>query len=70
MQAPMPGTITRVRVAVGDHVEAGTLLITLEAMKMEHRLLAQQPGIVTHLYVKEGDTVTEGMSMLNIEVCT
>ena len=70
LQAPMPGTITRVRVAVGDHVEAGTLLITLEAMKMEHRLLAQQPGIVTHLYVKEGDTVTEGMSMLNIEVCT
>ncbi|MHB1711419.1 MAG: acetyl-CoA carboxylase biotin carboxylase subunit, partial [Acidimicrobiales bacterium] len=42
--APMPGGVVRVAVAVGDRVEAGNLLVVLEAMKMEHSILAATAG--------------------------
>jgi len=56
-RVPMPGTVVAVAVATGDSVEAGQLLVTVEAMKMEHRLAAATPGIVT-LTVSVGDVVS------------
>jgi acetyl/propionyl-CoA carboxylase alpha subunit len=58
--APMPGQILEVQVAVGDRVEGGQSLMTMEAMKMEHRILAPHDGVVTRLDVKAGDQVSEG----------
>ncbi|RFU20370.1 ATP-grasp domain-containing protein [Geodermatophilus marinus] len=55
--APMPGTVTVVRAAVGDQVEAGTPLLVVEAMKMEHVLTAPVAGTVTELGVTAGHQV-------------
>src|SRR4051812_10520693 len=55
--APMPGTVTLVQVSLGDHVEAGTPLLVVEAMKMEHVLTAPVAGTVTELPVTAGRPV-------------
>jgi acetyl-CoA/propionyl-CoA carboxylase biotin carboxyl carrier protein len=53
----MPGTVTVVQVSVGDEVAAGTPLLVVEAMKMEHVLTAPLAGTVTVLDVTAGQTV-------------
>lgn len=58
--APMPGKVLATYVSVGDAVEAGQLLLILEAMKMEHRITAPTDGIVSELRVREGDQVANG----------
>ncbi|MGX7826682.1 biotin carboxylase N-terminal domain-containing protein [Actinokineospora sp. 24-640] len=58
--APMPGTVVRVAVALGDEVTAGQPLLWLEAMKMEHRIDAPADGVVTELGVRAGDQVDVG----------
>jgi len=55
--APMPGTVTVVQVSLGDQVEAGTPLLVVEAMKMEHVLTAPVTGTVTELPVTAGHQV-------------
>ncbi|MGY1631642.1 biotin carboxylase N-terminal domain-containing protein [Geodermatophilus sp. SYSU D01186] len=55
--APMPGTVTVVQASVGDRVEAGTPLLVVEAMKMEHVLTAPVAGTVTELGVTAGHQV-------------
>lgn len=65
--APTPGTVVGVHVAVGDRVEAGQRLVTLEAMKMEHAVTASEPGVVTELRVEPGEAVDEGMLLARIE---
>ncbi|RBY95035.1 acetyl/propionyl-CoA carboxylase subunit alpha [Blastococcus sp. TBT05-19] len=55
--SPMPGTVTVVRASVGDEVEAGTPLLVVEAMKMEHVLTAPVAGTVTELGATAGRTV-------------
>ncbi|MFD7570733.1 biotin carboxylase N-terminal domain-containing protein [Streptomyces sp. NPDC059810] len=57
LAAPMPGTVTVVKVAVGDEVEAGQSLLVVEAMKMEHVISAPHAGTVTELDVMPGSTV-------------
>ena len=58
--APMPGTVGRVAVALGQPVAAGDLLLTLEAMKMEHAVHAPDAGVVTELLVEPGRQVELG----------
>ena len=58
--APMPGTVVRVGVAVGDVVEEGQPLLWLEAMKMEHTISAPAAGIVAELRVAAGQQVEVG----------
>ncbi|MFE6483259.1 acetyl/propionyl/methylcrotonyl-CoA carboxylase subunit alpha [Streptomyces sp. NPDC057757] len=55
--APMPGTVTVVKVAVGDEVTAGQSLLVVEAMKMEHVISAPHAGTVSELDVTPGTTV-------------
>ncbi|MFE6662870.1 biotin carboxylase N-terminal domain-containing protein [Streptomyces sp. NPDC057697] len=57
LAAPMPGTVTVVKVAVGDEVVAGQSLLVVEAMKMEHVISAPHAGTVTELDVTAGATV-------------
>ncbi|MFG3683112.1 biotin carboxylase N-terminal domain-containing protein [Micromonospora chalcea] len=58
--APLPGAVTRVHVEVGQRVAAGDLLLTLEAMKLEHPVLAPADGVVTELPVPAGGQVETG----------
>jgi propionyl-CoA carboxylase alpha chain len=63
--APMPGTVVRVEVAVGDHVPQGATILAIEAMKMEHAIRAPAAGVVTDLPVAVG-TQVDGGSVLAV----
>ncbi len=58
--APMPGTITKVFVADGQKVTQGQVLLTLEAMKMEHAIAAPRDGVVAKIRFKVADKVAMG----------
>lgn len=66
VKAPMPGTVVALGVVAGDQVAAGDLLVTVEAMKMEHRLTAPLDGRV-ELHVAQGDTVRLGQVVASVE---
>ena len=65
--SPMPGRVISLDVAEGDKVTKGQKLVTLEAMKMEHTLIAPRDGIVAELHVTPGDQVADGTLLLSLE---
>jgi acetyl-CoA/propionyl-CoA carboxylase biotin carboxyl carrier protein len=65
--APMQGTIVKIAVEEGQAVEAGELIVVLEAMKMENPVTAHKAGTVTGLAVAQGDAVTQGTVLLEIK---
>jgi propionyl-CoA carboxylase alpha chain len=67
LTAPMPGLVLTVRVAEGDKVDAGQPLLALEAMKMEHPVLAPAAGRVTELRVAAGSQVEAGDVLAVVE---
>jgi biotin carboxyl carrier protein len=66
LEAPMPGKVTRVLVAVGDRVKKGEVLVTVEAMKMEHALKAPRDGVVEVLKAEVGALVSPGTALVVI----
>jgi propionyl-CoA carboxylase alpha chain len=58
--APMPGSIVRIAVAVGDRVKAGQPVLWLEAMKMQHQITAPLDGVVSELPVNVGQQIEVG----------
>ncbi len=64
--APLAGNIFKVKVAVGQAVQEGDVLVVLEAMKMETEVRAARGGTVTGVTVKEGDAVKVGDTLLSI----
>ncbi|MFB9393335.1 acetyl/propionyl/methylcrotonyl-CoA carboxylase subunit alpha [Streptomyces coeruleoprunus] len=67
LTAPMPGTVTVVKVAVGDEVTAGQGLLVVEAMKMEHVISAPHDGTVVELDVTPGTTVAMDQVLAVVE---
>lgn len=67
IKAPLPGTIIKVLVNVGDYVKPGIRLLTWEAMKMENNLTADREGTIKSIKVKAGDTILEGDTLIEIE---
>ena len=67
-QAPMSGAVVALSVAVGDTVEPGTTLVVVEAMKMEHAIVAQVHARVGEILVTVGDQVEEGDTLVLLEV--
>jgi len=65
--APMPGIVRQVLVAVGDAVEKGAVMVILEAMKMEHPLVAHAPGTVKEVRVAVGQMVDPDAVMVVVE---
>jgi biotin carboxyl carrier protein len=66
LAAPMPATVVRVAVKVGDAVRAGDLLIALEAMKMELPIRAPHDGVVAAIHCSEGDLVQPGVELVEV----
>jgi oxaloacetate decarboxylase alpha subunit len=64
--APLAGNIFKVNVSAGQQVQAGDVIIILEAMKMETEVRAPSAGTVTAVQVKEGDSVQVGDSLLTL----
>jgi propionyl-CoA carboxylase alpha chain len=65
--SPLPGTIVAVSTAVGDTVAEGQLLVVLEAMKMEHQILADAAGRVSAIHVSVGDRVDAHQLLVTVE---
>ncbi|AYO47730.1 TPA: acetyl-CoA carboxylase biotin carboxyl carrier protein subunit [Streptococcus mutans] len=66
MPAPMPGTILKVLVNVGDTVSENQPLMILEAMKMENEIVAGMAGTVSAIHVSSGQTVDAGDNLITI----
>lgn len=67
IQAPLPGTVMEIEVAVGQKVEKGDLLLILEAMKMENEVISDISGHVKEILVEKGATVPAGALLVVIE---
>jgi len=65
--APIPGSIIEILVKVGDQIEAGQLVIKMEAMKMENEINANSAGTVKSIAVNVGDAVSQGDTLIVIE---
>lgn len=66
LAAPMPGTILKVLVNVGDSVSENQPLMILEAMKMENEIVASSAGTVSAIHVSAGQTVNPGDGLIRI----
>ena len=66
LKAPMPGTVLQVLAKVGQRVRDGQHLMTLEAMKMEHKVVAPKAGEITKVNYAEGERVDMGLALVEI----
>jgi len=64
--APMPGSVFQMKVKEGDTVQAGQVLLVMEAMKMENPVTAPYNGTVTKVFVREGDNIGEGDLLVEV----
>ena len=64
--APMPGLVTQVYAAAGDHVRKGDALLVLEAMKMEYVLPAPRDGVVQEVFVPAGTQILDGTILVQL----
>ncbi len=64
--APMPGTISDIRVKEGDRVVMDQVLFVYEAMKMENEVVATEDGTVGSIHARKGDVVEKGQKIVVI----
>jgi biotin carboxyl carrier protein len=66
LRAPITGSIVEIRVAVGDRVEAGAVLLTVEAMKMQNELRSRVAGQVAAIKAEKGQRVETGSVLVEV----
>jgi len=67
VEAHITGTVWKIEVKVGDHVDEGDTVVILESMKMEMPVEAEDPGKVAEVRVEEGQSVSEGDVLVVLE---
>lgn len=67
IKAPLPGTVTAIKVAAGDQVKRGDTLLVMEAMKMENNIMADKDGRVKAIRVTEGQSVAQDDLLIELE---
>ncbi|GHV67264.1 acetyl-CoA carboxylase biotin carboxyl carrier protein subunit [Bacteroidia bacterium] len=65
--SPLPGTIKKINVSVGDSVKAGDTVLIMEAMKMDNNINTDKSGTIKSIKVKEGDSVLQGDVLFEVE---
>lgn len=66
LTAPMPGKVLEVFVKQGQKVSAGDQLLIMEAMKMEHKIIADRDAVVEEIHYNAGDQVTQGAELIKL----
>ncbi|MCQ2602699.1 MAG: biotin/lipoyl-binding protein [Clostridia bacterium] len=66
VKSPLPGNINGIKVAVGQKVKAGDVVIILEAMKMENEISATKDGTISQIFVTKGAVVETGAALVEI----
>ena len=66
LTAPMPGAVLATQISAGAKVSKGDLLVILEAMKMEHRIVAPRDGVVDQVHVSVGDQVDNAQLLVTL----
>lgn len=66
VKAPLPGSIIKINVAVGDAVAVGDTVLVMEAMKMENNVLAEKAGTVKSIKIAVGDNVLQDDSLIEL----
>lgn len=66
IKAPLPGTIIKLNVKIGDVVKLGDTLLIMEAMKMENNIQSESDGIVKTIMVREGGSVLQNDILLEL----
>ena len=67
VRAPLQGTVVSLAMAEGDQIAQGSQLAVMEAMKMEHEILAETSGVVRTIHVAAGDTLWEEQLLMVVE---
>ncbi|MDR1730215.1 MAG: biotin/lipoyl-binding protein [Prevotellaceae bacterium] len=67
VKSPLPGSIFKIPVSVGQEVKRGDQLVIIESMKMENNILADRDGIVKAIHVHTGQSVLQGDALLDLE---
>lgn len=67
VKAPLPGSIFKLNVAVGESVKKGDVLLIMEAMKMENNIMAEKDGVVKAIKVVVGDAVLQEDVLMELE---
>ena len=67
MEAPMPGVVLKILVKAGDVVTKGAPLLILEAMKMEHQIVAPRDGKIASVNCTEGELVQPGVELVTLD---
>lgn len=66
LSAPMPGNISHIAIAIGDEVQIGQVLCTLEAMKMQNAIRSPRNGVITGIAIQPGQAVNHGDDLMVI----
>ncbi len=67
IKAPLPGNIVKVLIKVGQNVKRGDILMTMESMKMENNILAEQNGVIKNIHVEPGQVVMQDDVLIDFE---
>lgn len=67
VSSPLPGSIIKIMVSVGQAVKRGDTLLTMESMKMENNIKAEKDGVVKAILVQQGQSVMQGDPLIDLE---
>jgi biotin carboxyl carrier protein len=67
LSAPMPGRITNIHIELGQAINPGDAIVSLEAMKMENVLKAEGIGVVSAITIQQGDVVDKGTVLVSFD---
>ena len=67
MTAPLPGTVIEIFIKAGDQIEAGQVILIIEAMKMKNSIRSRRAGKIAEVLVSAGQTVAHKQALVRFE---